>query len=135
METKICTKCGIEKPLTEFVKNKTKKNGYASECKECKHKRYLDYYKNNKSKFYANKKRHKEKIKDYINSAKSCGCKLCGEKDIACLDFHHINGKDFTVGQKAKDLSFDVIKKEIGKCIVLCSNCHRKVHYYNLNIA
>lgn len=135
MEIKKCTRCGIEKPLSEFVKNSSKKDGYSNECKQCKHERYLVYYKNNKSKFDKNKKIHKDKIKDYIISKKSCGCKLCGETDIACLDFHHINGKDFTICQKGKDKSFEAVKQEIDKCIVLCSNCHRKVHYYNLNIA
>lgn len=26
------------------------------------------------------------------------------------------------------------LKKEINKCVVLCSNCHRKLHYYDLSI-
>jgi len=32
---KKCSKCGIEKPLTEFHKNKRKKDGHRSECKSC----------------------------------------------------------------------------------------------------
>ena len=36
MTTKKCTKCGIEKPLTEFDKDKSKKDGHASNCKSCK---------------------------------------------------------------------------------------------------
>lgn len=35
METKVCSKCGIEKPIEEFVKNAKIKSGYSSHCKEC----------------------------------------------------------------------------------------------------
>lgn len=33
---KTCTKCKVEKDLTEFNKDKTKKSGYDSRCKSCK---------------------------------------------------------------------------------------------------
>lgn len=33
MESKQCTVCGEVKPLSEFAKNKTKKDGHASDCK------------------------------------------------------------------------------------------------------
>ena len=35
---KTCSKCKIEKPLTEFSKNKSSRNGYRSECKSCSKK-------------------------------------------------------------------------------------------------
>ena len=35
---KTCAKCKIEKPLTEFSKNKSTRNGYRSECKSCSKK-------------------------------------------------------------------------------------------------
>lgn len=35
METKVCTRCGQEKPLNEFIKNSRVKSGYAGHCKEC----------------------------------------------------------------------------------------------------
>jgi hypothetical protein len=35
MQTKKCTKCGRELPITEFYANKTSKGGYHSYCKEC----------------------------------------------------------------------------------------------------
>jgi len=34
-ELKICTKCGLLKPLSEFYKNKRGKNGLSSTCKGC----------------------------------------------------------------------------------------------------
>lgn len=35
MKTKICSKCGEEKELCEFVKDKTKKDGLRPNCKVC----------------------------------------------------------------------------------------------------
>ena len=36
MEEKICSKCKIVKPITEFHKNSYRKVGYRSDCKDCK---------------------------------------------------------------------------------------------------
>jgi len=34
-QTKICSKCGIEKPLSEFHSNKWHKDGHTTQCKKC----------------------------------------------------------------------------------------------------
>jgi len=54
MNTKICSKCGIEKDLSEFYKQNKHKYGVGSECKECI---------KNKSKEYYNKCKEEIKIK------------------------------------------------------------------------
>ena len=43
MVTKVCTKCGQEKPLSEFGKHKRSKDGRAWHCLECsrKHSKYF----------------------------------------------------------------------------------------------
>jgi hypothetical protein len=59
------------------------------------------------------------------------GCKFCGETCSICLDFHHKDPtqKDRNVSRmKNSSHSIKAIKKEIHKCIVVCSNCHRKLH-------
>jgi len=43
---KKCSKCGIEKPLEMFVKNKTCKNGRSNVCKDCQNKYSRKYKKN-----------------------------------------------------------------------------------------
>ena len=54
----------------------------------------------------------------------------CGENHISCLEFHHL---DPTVKEGAVSnlirVSFERALKEIEKCIVLCSNCHKKEHW------
>jgi hypothetical protein len=56
-----------------------------------------------------------------------------GDMEPACLDFHHQDrvSKDEAVSRMLT-WSMDKIMHEISKCIVLCSNCHRKEHYTEL---
>jgi len=91
-----------------------------------------NYYKENKD---LEKKRifdRRKKIAIWLTDHKSTlQCINCGEKTAVCLDFHHLDGND-----KDRSLSLSIkwgwgkdrIMKEIDKCIVLCSNCHRKLH-------
>jgi hypothetical protein len=55
----------------------------------------------------------------------------CGESHPACFDFHHTSDdKEIHVGGAIqRGWSFERIMKEIKKCVVLCSNCHRKHHF------
>lgn len=39
MDTKVCSKCKVEKPLSEFYSDKRLKSGKASSCKSCQNKR------------------------------------------------------------------------------------------------
>ena len=57
-------------------------------------------------------------------------CEICGyNKNIHALDFHHRNPeeKDFAIGES--DFSFEKLKPELDKCQLVCSNCHREIHY------
>lgn len=57
------------------------------------------------------------------------GCKDCGyKKHHSALDFDHIKGKKEINIAFAK--SINQAKKEIEKCEVVCSNCHR-IRSYN----
>lgn len=62
---------------------------------------------------------------------KTVKCIKCGENHPACLDFHHKeNNKKREISAMVEDgFSIKNIKKEISKCVPLCSNCHRKEHY------
>lgn len=65
------------------------------------------------------------KLRDHL---KSGGCILCGEMFIKALAFHHIRA-DEKSHDPAKIRSSIVLHKEAKKCLVLCHNCHAKVHH------
>ena len=53
------------------------------------------------------------------------GCAICGyNKTAQAMDFHHIKGKTANVSQLAGIEMF----REIKRCVVLCSRCHRELH-------
>ena len=57
-------------------------------------------------------------------------CERCGyDKYISALEFHHKNSneKDFSVSRNMCN-DFEDVKKELDKCELLCSNCHREEH-------
>lgn len=47
MQTKVCTKCNVEKPTTEYTKDRANKNGIRSECTICSRKMKRKDYRNN----------------------------------------------------------------------------------------
>lgn len=71
------------------------------------------------------RKRTKQRLIDY----KGGKCELCGyNKCNRALQFHHLNPeeKDFSIS--GKSVSFDKLKDEVEKCILVCSNCHSEIH-------
>ena len=60
-------------------------------------------------------------------------CEKCGyNKNIAALDFHHINPSEKSYqldGRHLSNCSMKSIIEESKKCILLCANCHREIHY------
>lgn len=60
---------------------------------------------------------------------KGGGCRVCGyNRCPRALNFHHIypTHKDFNVSGSTK--SWQRIKAELDKCVLLCANCHAEVH-------
>lgn len=49
MKTKKCCKCGSIKPISEFHKNRSRKDGHCYQCKVCVKKRQQRYYDKNRN--------------------------------------------------------------------------------------
>lgn len=59
-------------------------------------------------------------------------CCKCGyDKYIGALEFHHLDPsqKDFHLGDKGHCVSWEKVKAELDKCILVCSNCHKEIHH------
>lgn len=116
---KFCSKCNVL-----FV-------GDHAWCKECRKDYDAEYHKNNKVRILEQKKAWREEQRRAFEQFKSTlRCIECGEDAPECLDFHHLDSstKDGNIADIAKRRSFTRLKEELDKCVVLCSNCHRKVH-------
>jgi len=58
-------------------------------------------------------------------------CMICGyTKYPGSLDFHHLDPKqkEFGISVRGLTRSWEKIRKEIDKCILVCANCHREIH-------
>lgn len=63
---------------------------------------------------------------------KGSKCVRCGySKCPAALEFHHTDPsqKDFGIGAHGHTRAWKYVKIELDKCELLCSNCHREVHF------
>ena len=77
-----------------------------------------------------NSRAFKQRNKLYMIEVKAMSkCELCGEARAVCLDFHHRDpdSKLFSLGEGSA-YGIDSLKREIKKCMVVCSNCHRVLH-------
>jgi len=75
--------------------------------------------------------KRRKKIREMAVDYKGGKCELCGyNKCIQALDFHHLDkfGKDFGISEKGYTRSWEKVKEEIDKCILVCANCHRELH-------
>jgi len=93
------------------------------------------WYQNNKSVTAQRSKEARQRKRKWYNEImQDKSCVRCGESDKACLDWHHIDPseKEQAVAYLLCNRSRKSILEEIEKCICLCSNCHRKLHYYGV---
>ena len=66
---------------------------------------------------------------NFLNELKKNGCNVCGyNKCLAALEFHHRDSKE-KERLVSRIATIEGIKKEALKCIVICSNCHKEIHY------
>jgi 5-methylcytosine-specific restriction endonuclease McrA len=74
--------------------------------------------------------KRRKKVKTLAVAYKGGCCQICGySKCIDALEFHHIDSseKKFGIGHKGYTRSWERVREELDKCILLCANCHREV--------
>lgn len=106
--TRVCTKCGVDKPLTAFATRQTHRPGKpVSQCMDCKVAYNREYRQANKSRVYEIERKSKLKkaygvsVEDYDRMLKEQGggCAICsatvpGERTkYFTVDHCHATGK------------------------------------------
>lgn len=123
--------CKQDLALDSFKANARRSDGLQSQCIEC-HKKYRrEHYEKNKKK-YIDKASvwKKDFVKWWKEYKRTFTCGKCGENHPACIDFHHTSdNKENNVSQLVAKSSKEILMKEIAKCIPICANCHRKLHW------
>lgn len=72
------------------------------------------------------RRRIKQKAIEYMGGK----CQVCGyNKFQGALEFHHINPstKSFAIGSYGHSRSWERVKDELAKCVLVCANCHREI--------
>ncbi len=92
----------------------------------------------NRRSYARNKKAVGAKVKEYKTELRqrwqeykaTLMCTVCNESDPATLDFHHAvrDPTNRKLATLLRNGAWADVYEEIKKCIVLCSNCHRKHH-------
>ena len=100
-------------------KNQNKIKKYRKDNRE-NHKKYMKDY----NRGYVRKKDYsfeylekRQRVKKLLPKE----CQICGFKEV--LDVHHLNGRKH---------SNDFALKRLKEYVVLCPNCHAKIHRLNL---
>ena len=104
-----------------LTEHKVEKRGYAR-CKKCASEAVT-----------LKRRRVKLTAVDYLGGK----CCICGyDKCVDALEFHHKDPtqKDFGISTNGACRSWNKIKQELDKCILLCANCHREVHDSNKRV-
>ncbi len=103
-----------EEKWVEYQKNRTLKKA-------------REWYKNRNPECVINwRRRTKIKLIEY----KGNKCVKCGynKECPSAFDFHHLDPTEKEIKIGGSSLSFEKLKKETDKCVLVCKNCHAEIH-------
>ena len=132
--TKICNTCKEKTPLSEFYKSEGTKDNLRYDWKKCGHKIHKLWIKNNpKKRTEAREKQASTRLILWLKAKfEGTPCMDCSKVFPWCvMDFDHRPGeiKSFRISKlntyKATPYRIAMVIKEIDKCDLVCSNCHR----------
>lgn len=147
--SRVCNSCKVDLSWNNFsnknsrvcnickIKNREELIFKTKEVRRNK-KEHLEIYEKQKSKILKSARKRKADSKEFIIVNFFDGsCEMCGLKyhkvdaPVAIFDFHHKDEekKKFNPSRKIKGKLTDEIINEILECQLLCSNCHRKLHW------
>lgn len=133
--TKVCTGCGMPKPMDEFPIKHKLRGTRGTRCRSCQsaygklhYQRKRDHYLARAKARRARGRGRSNKYWAYLMSyLQAHPCVDCGETDPLVLQFDHRDGttKIDAVGTMVNRANWSSLLAEIAKCDVRCANCHR----------
>lgn len=75
--------------------------------------------------------RRRKRLRTKAVEYKGGKCINCGyNRCQAALDFHHLDAtqKEFGISMDGITRAWERVQKELDKCVLVCSNCHREIH-------
>jgi hypothetical protein len=139
-----CSRCGLEKDLTEFCFKNKQAGKRRSICRVCSRAASREHYQRNRAKYIAKARRRNQQLRGTLRSRtvnhlnklalvlqylQTRPCVDCGERDPLLLEFDHVRGrKEQDISRMITDARtrWPAVLRELGKCEVRCGNCHRR---------
>lgn len=140
---KPCSECKKIKPLDRFGKASTGVDKRTSKCLACTSKSRAksynpkiqhDVYEKNRTKILERDQNKRDEGKARVIALLGGCCAHCGltpgeEWPLAIFDCHHKDPKEKKISLGKILRNPELFEEEIKKCILLCSNCHRRYHW------
>ena len=129
---RLCARCHVAKPLSEFGLKNVAKGWYVSYCRPCMRQRSKEHYHKDFAAYMARARTraaidragNRAYVAQYLSTHP---CVDCGEPDPVVLEFDHRDPrtKRENVGRLIHNSTLSAVQAEIAKCDVRCGNCHR----------
>lgn len=128
---KRCSRCSRVKPTAQFAWRRIAQGQHDSYCRDCRAAYKKEHYAANRQRYLENASALRSRVfaerwaylAEYLRSHP---CVDCGENDPLVLEFDHLADKEFGISAGLAQKSWGALRREMGKCEVVCANCHRR---------
>lgn len=129
--TRRCGRCGVHKPVDDFMWRRIEKGQRDNYCRPCRAAYHREHYLKHKPRYVENARVRNQRVWEerkrwMIEFFRTHPCVDCGETDIIVLEFDHLEDKAFGVAHGARWRKWEDVLAEMAKCEVVCANCHRR---------
>lgn len=127
--TKTCSKCKTEKPVEEFYKNRTRRDGLTYMCQPChlsvsqRSPGYMkEYYQRNKDKALEYGRVYREQNRDYIREYKKEHYDSSAKRESDLKKKYGMSLQDYEDMVSEQDSTCLICEEHVGKLLV--DHCH-----------